>query len=468
MRCQNIIVALSTVMLFGCANNPFNSYKDTTSARLNKIYAGNLESAIQAESTSDVLFNMEYGSLLRMNQNYESSNFYFDIAQNYLTAWTTDWLNTTQGQFSRTTASMLINDNVNDYNPRGYEKTFLNTLHALNQIDLNNLNNARVEITRMYQVEQAIENYNQYLYMQEQADAINQAKDPTENYINQQILKKYNYNAIGSSQVLALKNSYQNAFSHYLAGFVFEALNEPSLARPGYLKAGQLNPNNTLIQQSIDKIDKNQRTKAGFTDLLIVEETGHAPQVQSNQLNIAVNLNMNSNSNSNSNNNNNNCVNMINIFYPSLIMDKNNLASYNYSLDNQTMTPLLMTDVNLMAARSLKDEMPHIISRNIAAAVRNITTAQLSCAGDSSGLLSLALGIGSMFIDKADERNWNLLPSKININRTTLPYGKHTIAVTVNGHTYSKDITLNQPYQIVTFRILGNNVYFNLQKSMQQ
>lgn len=460
MQKKLVLTLLSTLSLIGCANNPFSSYKNASDERLSKIYAGNIESAMLAESTSDVLFNMEYGSLLRIRQNYESSNFYFDRAQNSINTWVYSWTNTTGGQITKTASSMLINDNVNDYEPRGYEKTFLTTLHALNQVDLNNLNNARVEIQRMYQVEQSIQNYNQYMYNQAQIEAQKQSKDKTESYLYQQITQKYNFKDINSPQVLALKNSYQNAFSHYLAGFIFEALNEPSLARPGYVKAGQLNPTNTLIQQSINNIDKNVRPKTGYTDLLIVEEVGHAPQIKSNQINVPINLNLIGTQNS--------CINMINVFYPTMVIDKNNLASYNYSIDNKETSPLPMTDVNLMVAKSISDETSHIISRNIAAAIRNIATAQASCAagGGMGALLNLGTAIGSTFIDKADERNWNLLPSKVNINRATLAYGKHNITVTVNGINYSKEITLDKPYQIITFRIIGNQVFFNPQRSM--
>jgi hypothetical protein len=38
--------------------------------------------------------------------------------------------------------------------------------------------------------------------------------------------------ALDAPEVVSLKNSYQSAFSHYLAGFVYEALGEKDLAAP--------------------------------------------------------------------------------------------------------------------------------------------------------------------------------------------------------------------------------------------
>lgn len=341
------------------------------------------------------------------------------------------------------------------------------TFYALNHVDLNNFDNARIEIKRMYELEQATQNYNQARYNQQVIESQKDAQDKTRNYLHDEIMKKYDFSDINSPKVLALKNSYQNAFSHYLAGFVFEALNEPSLARPGYVKAGQLNPTNRLIQKSIDNLDNNVRPKSGFTDLLIVEEVGHAPQIQSVEQHVAINLNLVDPKSA--------CVNTINIFYPKLVKDVNNQPSYNYTLDGAQMQPLPMVDVSLMTARALSDETPHIIARNIAAAIRNIAASQAACAStdkhkdqprQTPNLLNAGYSIFSQFLDKADERTLTLLPNKININRTSLPYGKHTVTIQVNGLSYTQQIALNQPYQILTFRVIGKYVFFNTQQSM--
>lgn len=458
MGLSNRILGLFVLIGLGaCANNPLSSYKNGSDRTLQKIYAGQLGLAMQPESTSDPLYNMEYGSLLRMGQDYNQSNYHYGLAWQSISAWANSWMSTTGGQLSNTALSMLVNDNATEYQPKGYEKTFLTTLHALNHIDLNNWENAHIEIKRMYQVEQATENYNQAVYTKEAEDTQKINQDKQKNYLYTQILQKYNFSDINSPQVLALKNSYQNAFSHYLAGFVFEALNEPSLARPGYVKAGQLNPTNTLIQQSIDNVDKNKRPVSGYSDLLIVEEIGHAPQIKSEEMHLPFNAKLFGGQNA--------CVNMINIFYPKLIVDQYNNHDYQYVIDNKIYNPMLMVDVNLMLARTLHDQIPHIVARNVAAAIRNIATSQAVCSsgGDIGLLLSLGTSLGGALLDRADERTWSLLPHQVYINRTQLAYGKHTINISVNGRSFNHTITLNQPYQIVTFRIIGNQVFFNTQ-----
>lgn len=443
--------------LAGCASNPFNSYKTTSDLTLAKIYNGQLAQAMPAESTSDPLFNLEYGSLMRLNQNYPRSNYYYSLAGQSIDAWANSWFSTRAGEISQNMTSLWLNDNVSEYQPKAYERSFLPTYHALNHLDLNDWPSARIEIKRMYQIEQATQNYNQALYAQATQEYAKVTQNKQQSYLASQILQKYDFSDVNSPAVLALKNSYQNAFSHYLAGFVFEALNEPSLARPGYIKAGQLNPTNSLIQRSIDNLDKNQRPPAGFTELLLVEELGHAPQIKSIEVHIPINWNLSGQQNS--------CLNMINVFYPQLVPDLNNQSFYPVQIDSTLISPLALVDVNLMAARALHDEIPHLIARNVAAAIRNIATSQAVCSGGGNlgSLLSIGTSLSGLFLDRADERIWSLLPGKIAINRLRLAYGRHTLRITLNGVSYQQSITLDQAYQVVSFRIMGKQLLFNSQ-----
>jgi hypothetical protein len=127
--------------------------------------------------------------------------------------------------------------------------------------------------------------------------------------------------------VASLKNSYESAFGHYLAGFVYEALGEPSMAAPGYRKAAEMVPNNPLIEEGLKGLDARSRpslpptppvnapkvvaAKAGkggkgsqktvvepvqavqppalpLVDTLIVVEGGLAPKIDSQQIAIPV------------------------------------------------------------------------------------------------------------------------------------------------------------------------------------
>lgn len=458
------VLAVIPFLLSGCMSGMY--YKENTDTQLAQIQQGDLDGAAKTESSSDVLGSMQTGMLKRMGQNYTDSNTDFASAQASIQTWTDSWKNTTSGQLSADATSLLLNDSFSDYQPTGFEKSYLAMFYALNQVDLDSLDNARVEITQMYEIEEAIANYNQALYNSVREESAQQTNASQQNnQIYKAIQQKYDFPDINAPAVLALRNGYQNAFAHYLAGFVFEALNEPSLARPGYVLAGQLNPTNPLIQQSIDNIDKGVQTTAGSTDLLIVEAVGHAPQIQSEQMTLPVSIGKDKQGNR--------CAEPVTLFYPKLIYDTQDKTVHTYKLDGNLQTPVSMTSTDLMAARTIHDEMPHLILRNLVAAARDVTIAREACvqgSKDGKGSQGAAIGIGGIalgaFLDRADERAWVLLPKTININRMQLKYGQHTLSISIHGKIHTLNFNLNQPYQILAFRVIGDQVFFEPQQSM--
>ncbi len=455
---KNILTySLIITSVAACANNPIRSYKDDSDKMLQSLNTSNIESTAYGNPKNpDILFYMEYGTALRMMSNYDSSDLQLGKAQSIVDVWTNSWSNTTGGEIANTAIQMLVNDSATDYEPKGYEKTMLATYRALNHIDNNNWSNARIEIKKMYQTEQAIANYNQAMYMEEKASTNKINNSPKEQQLYTQILQKYDFSDINSPQVLALKNAYQSAFSHYLAGFVFEALNEPSLSRPGYIKSGQLAPLNKLSQKSIDNLDSGNTVRSKYTNVLIIQEVGHAPQLKSHEIHIPFPISTRNAS----------CITNVNLFFPTLVLDKEASSGYSYFLDGKFQNQELYSNYNLMAARSLHDQMPHLIARNISAAIRNVGVSAASCAeGGSAGtIINIANIITGALLDHADERSWVLLPSKVYLNRVQLPFGKHNFSIVVNGMTYTQTINLNTSYQIIDMRVIGNKFFLNTQK----
>ncbi len=441
----------SSLLLINCANNPFSSYKLKSDNILKSIYTQKnqtLPEIYGSSSNPDILFFMEYGTFLKLVNNYEQSNIQLNQAQLIIENWVNNWQNSISGKMLNTTIQLLINDNITNYEPKGYEKTMLSTYKALNNINMGNSEFARIEIKRMYQIEQAIYNYNLVLYNKEKSKFDNIKSNSVESKLYQEILHKYNFNDINTPEVLALKNSYQVAYAHYLAGFIFEALNEPSLSRPGYLKSGQLAPLNKLPRKSIDNLDNGTNHKNNYSNILIIQEVGHAPQIKSENLQFLFYTYVNEKI----------CPTNINIFFPKLIPDKQGDIIYNYQIDGTNIQQELFTNFDLMAARSMHDSMPHIIMRNISAAVKNISISSISC-NQGSLLLNLAGIVTSSLLDNADERSWVLLPSKVYLSRIQLPFGKHNLQININGKIINQNININKPYQIINMRIIGNNLY---------
>lgn len=449
---KTIILVAVIVSTVSCATPPISD------KALSNI-ANGVDTGISENPINQGTLNfLENGVYQRLHNRYSISNSQFANVQRVVDEWAISWQNTTGGKITNAMTQMLIGVSTHDYMPKDYEKTALASYRALNHIDTNNWDDARVEIKKMYQTETAIQNYNQALYMKAEADRQSYQANSQKNKIYNQLMNKFNSSNLNSPTVLALKNSYQSAFSHYLAGFVFEALGETSLARPGYVNAVKLNPHDALSKKSITNLDNNQMKRSNYTNLLIIEGVGHAPKFKTTSMPFVFNYNIQ--------NSQKTCVNSINLFFSELVPDPQGTDSYDYAIDNKNQRQELYTDYNLMAARYLHDQFPNLIARNIVAAIRNFSASQAACSvdGDWGTALSVATSLGGMYLDSRDEATWILLPSKIYLNRVQLPYGKHTIEINVNGQDYSKTITLNAPYQILDMRVLQNKVFFNDQQ----
>lgn len=454
---------LTTLLVLGlaaCANNPLSSYKSTMGPPLAALKMGDTRQAESAIAVNNnVLYYLEHGTLLRMDQQYVTSNQNFTQAQGYIDAWVASFHNGSLGNVTDTLEMSLVNDKVVDYVPKDYEKVMLPTYKSLNSVDLGNLDNARIEITRMYNIEDVIQNYRQWQYAKEATDDKNNA-NLTKDFASLESVEAanknlYNFNSINNQQVLALKNSYQNAFSHYLAGFIFEAMGDTSLARPGYVKALQLSPNNPLIIQSISDLDKGNKVDNKTTDLLLVEEVGHAPQFKSVSIPVVFN---------NTTNGQNNCVNAVSISFPELVPDQDNSMA-RLNIDGASKNFTMLTNFNLMAARYLHDSLPGIFLRNIIRAAKDVTLQQSAC-NNGGSLASLLTAVGSMILSQADDRTWTLLPKEILVSRVKLPRGQHTISIITNNVTKNISVNLTKGYQIFAFRVIAGQVYVSEENTM--
>lgn len=441
---SSISILVLSIFLTACANNPFRSYKAETDTLIYQVNQGRIKPAITklSQNKTDIMSHFEAGSLYRMDDNYQSSIASLNFINTYINIWLASFHNSKLGAAGDVLQAGLINDKAIDYQVKDYEKVMLSTYLALNNISLNQPDYARIEIKRMYQIEDRIKNYRSLQYAKEQ----NQHGAPTYQQFQAKSARNYNFAYLNSASVLQLKNSYENAFSHYLAGFIFESLGENSLARPGYLRALELNPNNRLIKTSIKNLDDGANSTPASTNLLIIEEVGHAPQLQSQSFTLPWVQTLN----------NNTCVIALKFSLPRLVPDNiDHMVSFN--LDGKaSLTPSFMTDINLMAARYLHDNLPNLFTSNIVRAVRDYTLQGGAC-NNSGTLADIALAGLGQFLNNADERTWVMLPAQIYVSRIELPRGSHVL--TVNNH--QTKIYLNRPYQVVSFRVMGNQVYFS-------
>ena len=436
-------LALSAA-LTGCATMQSHDKLATdmqTAGRSGGIPAAlaSLESTAKTEEEKTaLLFNMERGELLRMDRRYPDSTNAFLLADNKVKEWE-ETAKTNPSKLMGTVGAALISERLKNYEGQDYEKVWLTTRLAMNRVALGDFENARVDIKRTHEREAIIAEFRS----KETVAAEEEAKSKGATAGGKE-LNGYPVETLNDPEVLALKNGYQNALSHYLAGFMYEVLGESGLAAPGYRKAIELKPETGVLEEGLRGLDNRTsftwKRRQRMTDVLFVVEAGDAPARKPKAFTIPVPTGRG----------------MV-------------TASISYPVIEPSTDPLLTTlsaagtdlklekvvDVNVMARRALKDEMPGMVLRGVTRAIaKGVMQNELQKGG---GLVGGLIGaVASAATEVADDRMWRMLPGRVYIARGYLPPGEHV--VTVNGRALPDPVKIDGQYALVPLRLYENTV----------
>ena len=395
-------------------------------------------SAKSEDDKTALLYNLERGELLRMDRRYEDSTNAFLLADIKVKEWE-ETAKTNPSKLMGTVGAALISERLKNYEGQDYEKVWLTTRLAMNRVALGDFENARVDIKRTHEREAIIAEFRskETLAAEEEAKSKGAAAGGKE-------LNGYPVETLNDPEVLALKNGYQNALSHYLAGFMYEVLGESGLAAPGYLKAIELKPETGVLEEGLRGLDNRTsftwKRRQRMTDVLFVVEAGDAPARKPKAFTIPVPTGRG----------------MV-------------TASISYPVIEPSTDPLLTTlsaagtdlklekvvDVNVMARRALKDEMPGMVLRGVTRAIaKGVMQNELQKGG---GLVGGLIGaVASAATEVADDRMWRMLPGRVYIARGYLPPGEHV--VTVNGRALPEPVKIDGQYALVPLRLYENTV----------
>lgn len=451
-----VVAILLAAAISGCAS--LRSYDAALSRTMELAAVGDVDAAIdqhqrQHRGSKDLLYYLEQGELLRLAGRYnESQQAWFDADQVI-----GEWEETARLHPERLlgdAGSLFINDRTRPYTGQDFEKVMLTTRMALNHLALGEWDLARVAIKRTHEREALIANLRteQVRRAEEEAEKSKAKAGKNGNQTRDfRDLNGYPVQTIDSPEVNALRNSYQSAFSHYLAGFVYEALGETSLAAAGYRQAIELQPHATLLEQSLAGLDARayRRGEMGETDLLIVVETGLAPARTSINVNLPVFTDQG--------------ILPAPVSFPVLRQNSRVGEAAEVSVDTGSeMRPEAVTSVDLMARRALKDDMPWIVLRAVARATTKVSLQRAALKQDDSGLAGAIAIIGAVVTEQADERSWRSLPADIAVARVRLPYGAHDVDVDVANQRHRYTVSLDTAYAVMTVRQIGSSAYMSL------
>lgn len=362
---------------------------------------------------------LERGELLRTAGDFAASITIWRAAAEQFRQ--LDENSSTIDQWLDTSSKFAVNDKAARYQGHAFERVLLASRLALNYVAQGRWDEARIEIRRSHELEARIAE--QQSRRQQKVEEAAKARGGWMPSWTE--LGGYPVEVVDSPQVRALRNSYQSAFSHYLAGFVYEALGENSLAAAGYRTAIELQGAVPVLEDGLRELDRRSHLQDGLVDTLMVVEEGWTPaRVPVNFVLNGVYLHSAGYRS----------PRLVNISFPVLQQDGMLTDPDGWTLGGMPVEFDLVTDTGLMARRALRDDMPGIILRTVVRAIaRQAVSDALDKQADGKNraaffLASTLVQVGGAIMEQADDRSWRTLPARFYLARLRLPPGRQTLA----------------------------------------
>jgi len=469
-----VLLALS-VLLTGCAT--VNKSTEKEAGDINNQYrSGNIQGALQSldatfnresyiaakeKTKKDTIYYLEKGTFLS-NLGQSKLN---ESTQNFLVAKNTikDWEDQTALSLNMSMKQMMasVSDSMNFsqfYVPRDYEKSLvgfeLMTNHALaKRLDL------------AYPEAKFTTELDEFLTKARRAEldvANEKAKDQRKttgvtggiDRVDQ--IPGYPIDIFNTKDVLELKNSYFNAGTYYLAGFVREAMGSvvAGEADTDYQNAIKINPN-PFFKQALVNLSKKVKPGAKQSDTLIIVDTGFLSDIYSFKATIPFATKSGPKA--------------VTWVVPAV---RNNAIIFNpqkVDISGKSMPLTNVANVEAMSRRELKDQMPSYIARAVTSSIIQIVAQEIAQQaidknkGKNEGLNALmkigaSAAINALAAGDVDTRMWKSLPSGIYMARAILPQGESMINISTPAGQKQVKVTLNSPYEVIKLRVFNDGI----------
>jgi hypothetical protein len=453
---RSFTLLVGIVLLSGCVG-----YNQQMSNTLAATRSGSLDLALSdldknnSNKQNNLLYYLEKGELLRMKGDFAQSRDSWLIADEMIRHWE-ESAKADPLKILGNVGSVFINDASRRYDGRDYEKVFVSVRLALDHLALGNFDQARTEIKKMHEREAIIAEFRAKDFESAKKESEKKGLKAT----SYKELNGYPVETLDDPQVKALKNSYESAFANYLAGFVYEALGEPSLAAAGYRKAIEMHPGESTLEAGLggldERISKVRQTGQSIlaTDTLMVVETGSAPTITSQTFAIALPLPTKDGFN----------TVWVPLSWPVIIPTRYFDVTNSITIDTKPQSLVMITNVDQMARRALSDEMPGIIFRSsIRAITKSAAQRAVQKNSDNMGMVGLlfsaAANVAALATENADERSWRTLPAFYSVSRAQLTPGFHTVSINTPNGLITREIHVSGTHAVVVLHTSGNSLY---------
>jgi hypothetical protein len=467
-RAKYIVLAMVVLLLY-----PSCTYYARNVSALNQhLNNGNIKEAYKVISHKEkkwdkgkdrVLYYLNRGTIAWMLGKNEESYKYFLKADYY---W--EDLNV---NYSREALSYLINPRVKEYAGEDFEGIMISYYQILNFIQMNDLEKANIQARRL-------------------VNQLNRVDDKYKDWQGKNKSTKLQHNAFAHTLlglVYELNQNYNSAFISYRNAYKYYdeeysqyfGLNAPLQLKKDLIRTAYLGgfPNDVEYYSKKFNLPFNPATDAQGGNLVFFWGNGLAPikdQVSADFTIVkgaqngwytfsnagygyTIPFYMGSNSGSASGNLSD--IEFIRAAFPTYVDRKPYYQSATLFANGQKYPFEVLEDVNATAHKTLNDRMLMEFGKTLGRlAIKKLAESQTKKENEELGAV---IGIVNYLTEQADTRAWTSLPRTLSYTRVSLPMGKQTVKLSLQGQNNSIDTAS------FSFNIQPNKIYFQPYQTVQ-
>ncbi len=392
---QRLLFSILLILTInGCA-----TYSDSFKPIQSKLSIGEYDSALKlleknkGEDRDKVLYMMNKGMVLRMKGEFAASNKVFEAAK-------AEILRVEAISISEQAGSVAINDGMRSYVGESYERVMLHVYMALNYLELNDVDGARIEALQIDELMQqlpeddyAADSFSRYLTgmifedLDEDDSAMVFYRKAHDSYVNNSDVAVSEPNLLKADLLRLTKAlGFDNEYDKYKAGF----------QKVGYIKNKQLNKKGELV--------------VIVSNNLAPLKLEHAINAQSGQTGR-----------------------LIRVSVPLYQNRPKFVSKIRVKLDGKEFSGEITEDIEQIANYMLNKQLPIITARAVARAV--IKDKAAGKIGEANPILGLITNIFGFVSERADTRSWVTLPQNIHLARIPVDPGTYDVTIELlNSH----------------------------------
>lgn len=332
-------------------------------------------------------------------------------------------------ELGQTGASVVVNDNVRDYQGALFERTFLHLFQAQNYLFQNNLEAAGVEARRMNLVDKDL----LAATRKKRLKAEERANDLPFNLNDESSNLKLRLQRM-EEEAAKVKETYFSAYGYFMSALVYELSGYDNSAYIDYRKAYELAPHNQVVADAMIRLGlalgfnddlpfSQQRIKAADygnqdPEVILLYEEGFVPKKQEFSFPIYK--------------------------YDGGVLVISMPGYFQYSFDNRPLTLMdaqtsgktwqtsQLMSLQPIVSKALKDQQ---LSSVIRQALRVAAKNELQNKAEKEGgvLGGVVASLYNILSERADLRSWNSLPNNVQVARFFVPPGEHSFELSEQG-----------------------------------